>query len=71
MDAIVQGVIGMDAGIVRGLGTLVLFLSFVTLCAWAWAPSQRRRFEDASLLPFRDDDDDDSASVRARRRNAS
>lgn len=46
----------MDLGVVRGLGTLVLFSSFVGLCIWAWSPAQRARFESASRLPFLDED---------------
>lgn len=46
----------MDLGIIRGIGTLVLFLSFVALCVWAWSPGQRRRFEEAAAVPFLDDD---------------
>lgn len=46
----------MDAGTIRGLGTLILFVSFAVLCAWAWAPAQRRRFDEASRLPFLGDD---------------
>jgi cytochrome c oxidase cbb3-type subunit 4 len=47
----------MDAGTIRGIGTLILFVSFVVLCAWAWAPAQRRRFDEASRLPFLGDDE--------------
>jgi cytochrome c oxidase cbb3-type subunit IV len=46
----------MEVGIVRALGTLTLFLSFVGLCVWAWAPAQRRRFDEAARLPFLDED---------------
>lgn len=46
----------MDLGIIRGTGTLILFLSFVALCVWAWSPAQRRRFEEAARVPFLDDD---------------
>ncbi|MFN2426455.1 MAG: cbb3-type cytochrome oxidase subunit 3 [Candidatus Binatia bacterium] len=45
----------MDPGVIRGIGTLILFLSFVALCVWAWAPAQRRRFDDAARLPLLDD----------------
>jgi cytochrome c oxidase cbb3-type subunit IV len=45
----------MEAGIVRGIGTLVLFVSFVLFCMWAWSPAQRRRFDEASRIPFLDD----------------
>ncbi|HXC50840.1 MAG TPA: CcoQ/FixQ family Cbb3-type cytochrome c oxidase assembly chaperone [Candidatus Limnocylindrales bacterium] len=44
----------IDEGVIRGIGTVLLLLSFVALCVWAWAPAQRRRFEDASMLPFVD-----------------
>lgn len=46
----------MDAGMIRGIGTLTLFLSFVALCVWAWMPAQRRRFDEASRLPFLGDE---------------
>ena len=46
----------MDPGIIRGIGTVLLFLSFVALCVWTWAPAQRRRFDEAAALPFLDDD---------------
>jgi cytochrome c oxidase cbb3-type subunit 4 len=46
----------IDEGIVRGIGTVFLLLSFVALCVWAWSPGQRRRFDEASMLPFDDSD---------------
>jgi cytochrome c oxidase cbb3-type subunit 4 len=46
----------MDAGTIRGIGTLALLLSFVVLCVWAWLPSQKRRFDEAANLPFLGDD---------------
>jgi cytochrome c oxidase cbb3-type subunit 4 len=47
----------MDPAVVRALGTLTLFLAFVALCVWAWSPSQKRRFDEASRLPFLDEND--------------
>jgi cytochrome c oxidase cbb3-type subunit 4 len=46
----------MELGIVRAVGTVTLFLSFVALCFWAWSPSQRARFDEASRLPFLDEE---------------
>lgn len=46
----------MDLGIVRAIGTATLFLAFVGLCFWAWSPAQRRRFDEASQLPFLDEE---------------
>lgn len=45
----------MDLEVIRGLGTLVLMVSFLALCAWAYRPANRKRFEQDALLPFRDD----------------
>ena len=50
-----MAVISMDAGWIRATGTVVLFGSFVWLCIWAWLPAQRRRFDEAAMMPFRDD----------------
>lgn len=57
----------MDMGTIRGIGTLVLLMSFVVLCVWAWMPKQRRRFDEAAMLPFLGDEADDSAVRRAAR----
>jgi cytochrome c oxidase cbb3-type subunit IV len=46
----------MDAGVLRGIGTLVLMLSFVALCIWAYSPRQKRRFDEAARLPLVEDD---------------
>lgn len=48
----------MDPAIFRAMGTLILFLSFVALCVWAWAPAQKHRFDEAARLPFLDEDGD-------------
>ncbi len=45
----------MDWGVIRGLGTLLLMLGFIGLCIWVYSPRQRRRFEEAARLPFRDE----------------
>jgi len=58
----------MDAGIIRGIGTVILLVSFLGLCVWAWLPAQRRRFDEASRLPFLDDD---AGKAVARGRHAS
>ena len=46
----------MDAGVLRGIGPLVLMLSFVALCIWAYSPRQKRRFDEAARLPLVEDD---------------
>ena len=51
----------METGLIRGTGTIILLLSFVALCVWAWRPAQRARFEEAERLPFLGDDAADDA----------
>lgn len=46
----------MELGVIRGIGTVVLLASFIALVIWAWSPRQRRRFDEASRLPFLDDE---------------
>jgi cytochrome c oxidase cbb3-type subunit 4 len=46
----------IDLETVRGLGTLFLMGAFLGLCAWAYWPGNRQRFEEDALLPFREDE---------------
>jgi len=48
--------IALNMGIVRGLLTLVLFLAFMTLWAWAWSKNRKADFERIALLPLEDHD---------------
>lgn len=45
----------MDAGTIRGLGTVVVFLAFVGLAIWAFSGRRKQEFDEANLLPFADD----------------
>lgn len=42
----------MDINVVRGIITAISLIAFLALVWWAWSKRQRRRFEDASMLPF-------------------
>jgi cytochrome c oxidase cbb3-type subunit 4 len=55
----------MDAGLIRGIGTLTLLLSFVALCCWAWLPKQRGRFDEAAQLPWLGEHDGSRAAKHA------
>jgi cytochrome c oxidase cbb3-type subunit 4 len=57
----------MDAGTIRAMVTLILFLSFVVLVVWAWSPAPRKRFEEAANLPFVDDDRHEASAGRGGR----
>ena len=45
----------MDVNTVRALLTLVLFLVFVGIFAWAFSASRRERFAEAARVPLEDD----------------
>ncbi|RMR99234.1 Cytochrome c oxidase, cbb3-type, subunit IV [Pseudomonas coronafaciens pv. garcae] len=49
--------ITMDIGMIRGLGTLVVMVSFIGLMLWVFSPARKAEFDDATLLPFADDPD--------------
>jgi cytochrome c oxidase cbb3-type subunit 4 len=36
-------------------GLLYFFIAFVVVVAWVMRPSRKRRYEDASQIPFRED----------------
>jgi cytochrome c oxidase cbb3-type subunit 4 len=36
-------------------GLLYFFIAFVVIVIWVMRPSRRRRYEDASKIPFRED----------------
>ena len=46
----------MDVNTLRALLTLICFVLFLGIVAWAWSSSSRARFEEAARLPLDDDD---------------
>jgi len=45
----------MDSGTLQGIGTIFAMAAFVAICVWAWSAKNKKRFDDASRLPFMDD----------------
>ena len=45
----------MDINDIRSLTTVVSFVLFVGLVAWAWQAKRRSAFDEAARLPFTDD----------------
>jgi cytochrome c oxidase cbb3-type subunit 4 len=45
----------MDVNLLRVLVTVVSFLVFVGIIAWALSPRNRARFDEAARLPFDED----------------
>ena len=48
----------MEIGMLRGLGTLVVFVAFVSLVFWAYNGKRKSSFDEAANLPFADDASD-------------
>ena len=47
--------IEMDIGMIRGLGTVVVMVAFIGLALWVFSPRRKSEFDDATMLPFKDD----------------
>ena len=45
----------MDVNTLRAIVTVVSLLTFVGIAAWAYAGRNRRRFDDAAVIPFQQD----------------
>lgn len=45
-------VIEMSTGLIRGLGTVVVFVAFVGLTLWVFNRKRSAEFAEARLLPF-------------------
>ena len=40
---------------IRGLGTLLVMVVFIGLALWVFSPKRKSEFDDATMLPFKDD----------------
>ncbi len=45
----------MDAGFLRGLYTLIMFVAFIGVVWWAWSARRKDDFEEAANLPLEND----------------
>ncbi|MFJ3007583.1 MULTISPECIES: cbb3-type cytochrome c oxidase subunit 3 [Pseudomonas] len=56
-------IIEMSAGLIRGLGTVVVFVAFVGLTIWVFNRKRTPEFAEARLLPFADEPKPDTQPV--------
>jgi len=47
----------MDIGTLRGLGTLLVLVAFISVVIWAYNSKRKSSFDEAANLPFADDID--------------
>ena len=52
----------MSAVFVQTVWTVLAFVFFIAIVAWAWSGARKKDFDKASRLPLEDDDDDVSRS---------
>lgn len=45
----------MDIGTIRGIGTAVVFIAFISVVLWAYSSKRKSNFDEAANLPFADD----------------
>ncbi|MEC8428430.1 MAG: cbb3-type cytochrome c oxidase subunit 3 [Pseudomonadota bacterium] len=50
----------MDINDIRAFSTVLMMITFIGICWWAFAPRRKKRFEDAANLPFADESSADS-----------
>ncbi len=46
----------MDAGLLRGIFTLLMVILFVGICFWAWSWKRKPTFDAAARQPLETDD---------------
>jgi len=46
----------MDAGLLRGLFTLFMFIAFIGIFLWAYSSRRKSDFDEAANLPLQDDE---------------
>lgn len=47
----------------HSIWTVILFLSFIGIVAWAWSARRKQGFDEAARLPFREDPDPSAADT--------
>ncbi|HWV15812.1 MAG TPA: cbb3-type cytochrome c oxidase subunit 3 [Cellvibrio sp.] len=45
----------MDAGTLGSISTVLVAIVFFGICAWAFSPKRKKRFEEDANLPFADE----------------
>ena len=59
----------MDIGILRGMGTVLVFGAFIGMVIWAYNGKRRSAFDEAANLPFADGPEPASHNQQVSRSN--
>ena len=60
-------VVELSTGMIRGLGTVVVFVAFIGLTLWVFNSKRTPQFAEARLLPFADEPQPDITEDSATR----
>jgi cytochrome c oxidase cbb3-type subunit 4 len=60
-------IIDMSTGLIRGLGTVVVFVAFIGLTLWVFNNKRNPQFAEARLLPFADEPPPDTTQAQETR----
>lgn len=55
----------IDIGTLRGIGTLLVLVAFVSVTLWAYSGRNKARFDEAANLPFADEPADKTREEQA------
>jgi cytochrome c oxidase cbb3-type subunit IV len=56
----------VDAGLLRGIFTVLMLVLFIGICFWAWSARQKPVFDKAARMPLESDDDPPAAGIGRR-----
>lgn len=48
----------MDFGLLQGIWTIIVLITFVGIVAWAWSRKRKKDFDAAARIPFQGEEDD-------------
>lgn len=48
----------MNFGLLQGIWTIMVMVFFLGVVVWAWGKKRKKEFDDAAMIPFREDNDE-------------
>ncbi len=56
----------MESGLLNSLSTVVMFVAFIVIVAWAWSKKRRPSFDEAARIPLEEDEGEARAQKNTR-----
>jgi len=50
----------MNFGLLQGIWTIMVMVFFLGVVVWAWSKKRKKEFDDAAMIPFKEDNDEDN-----------